>query len=161
MNKALVEARQYDAALREIEQRLEASPQDVTLLNNLAENYQRKGMFQEYAKSCEASLRLQGDNAAADTLHQDFAKGGYLAVVRRQLANLQATASRQYVQPMNLAVLTARLGQREETLSLLEKAYQQRAPRLLWIQVDPAYDFLHADPHYRDLIRRIGIPPAW
>jgi hypothetical protein len=32
---------------------------------------------------------------------------------------------------------------------------------LLWIQTDPAFDFLHTDERYRSIIRRVGLPPAW
>jgi len=41
----------------------------------------------------------------------------------------------------------------------LEAGYAQHAPLIMFIQGDPAYDFLHSDPRYRDLIRRIGLPP--
>jgi hypothetical protein len=44
---------------------------------------------------------------------------------------------------------------------MLEEGYRQRVPDLLWIQNDPAYDFLHSDPRYRSIIQRIGLPPAW
>jgi hypothetical protein len=57
--------------------------------------------------------------------------------------------------------LYAQLGRREETLSLLEEAMRQHSPFLLWIQNDPAFDFLHSDERYRSLIRRIGLPPAY
>jgi hypothetical protein len=32
---------------------------------------------------------------------------------------------------------------------------------LLYIQCNPAFDFLHSDPRYRSLIHRIGLPPAY
>jgi hypothetical protein len=60
-----------------------------------------------------------------------------------------------------VAELYAQLGDREQTLSQLEEAFQQHSPPLLWIQSDAAYDFLHADPRYRSLIQRIGLPPAY
>jgi hypothetical protein len=43
------------------------------------------------------------------------------------------------------------------------KAFQLREPdpNLLWIQCDPAFDFLHTDQRYRSLIQRIGLPPAY
>ena len=40
----------------------------------------------------------------------------------------------------------------------LERAYNQRNPWLLNVQVDPAMDDLRSSPRFRDLIRRIGLP---
>ena len=61
-----------------------------------------------------------------------------------------------------MALQTAQLGQREETLSLLEEGYRQHSPQLLSdVQSDPAYDFLHSDPRYRALIKNVGLPPAY
>ena len=49
----------------------------------------------------------------------------------------------------------------EKTLALLEAGLRERNPSLLWIQCDPAYDFLHKDERYRSIIRKMGLPPAW
>jgi hypothetical protein len=32
---------------------------------------------------------------------------------------------------------------------------------LLRTQSDPAFDFLHADPRYRSLIQKMGLPPSY
>jgi hypothetical protein len=60
-----------------------------------------------------------------------------------------------------LASYYAQLGDKEQTLALLEEGYRQRATDTLWIQGDPAYDFLHTDERYRSLIRRIGLAPEY
>jgi hypothetical protein len=44
---------------------------------------------------------------------------------------------------------------------LVVGANRQHSPLLLWIQNDPAYDFLHSDERYRSIIRGIGLPPAY
>ena len=47
-----------------------------------------------------------------------------------------------------------------EALALLEEAYRQHAPGLLWVQADPAFDFLHAEPRYLAVIAGLRLPPA-
>jgi hypothetical protein len=45
---------------------------------------------------------------------------------------------------------------------LLEQGVNERDPLLLFlIQSDPAFDFLHADPRYRSLIHKMGLPPMY
>ena len=90
-----------------------------------------------------------------------FQSGGYSAVVRCQLADLETQARPRRVSPVALARLHAMLGQHDKTLALLDQALNERAPLLLWIQTDPAYDFLHTDERYRNIIGKIGLPPAW
>jgi len=53
------------------------------------------------------------------------------------------------------------LEQREETLSSLEEAYRGHDPLLLWVQDEPAYDFVHSDERYRAIIKGMGLPPAY
>ncbi|MGB7068573.1 MAG: hypothetical protein WBD22_03705 [Pyrinomonadaceae bacterium] len=67
-------------------------------------------------------------------------------------------ASRKYVQPGALAVLYAALGDREQALALLEKAYSEHDVQLIFLGVEPNFDSLRDDPRFQDLMRRVGLP---
>jgi hypothetical protein len=108
----------------------------------------------------EKLQELTGDKAAAANIRLAFEQGGYPAVLRWLISDLTRQSSKRYVSPVGLAVLYAQLGRREETLSLLEEAARQRSPHVLWMQNDPAFDFLRSDERYRSLIRRSGLPPG-
>jgi len=51
-----------------------------------------------------------------------------------------------------------RLGQREEALEWLAKASDERTIFVLFINVDPFYDELRADPRFQELLKRIQVP---
>jgi len=154
-------ARQYDAAINEARLRLETRPDDIILHWALWEAYRRKGAEKEAAQELEKSVLLQGWTNSAAAIHRQFERGGYKAVVVGQVDYYKKLSEKQYVSPLQRATFNAQLGRREETLALLEEGYQQHDPELLWIQNDPAYDFLHGDERYRSIIRRIGLPPAF
>ena len=154
-------ARQYDAAINEARLRLETRPDDISLHWALWEAYRRKGAEKEAAQELEKLLLLQGWTNSAAAIHRQFERGGYKAVVLGQVDYYKKLSEKQYVSPLQRAMYNAQLGRREETLALLEEGYQQHDPELLWIQNDPAYDFLHGDERYRSIIRRIGLPPAY
>jgi hypothetical protein len=78
-----------------------------------------------------------------------------------QLTALKKKAVHQDVASLQLALVYAKLGRKDEALHFVEKAYEQQAPSLVWIQNEPAYDFLHADDRYRSIIRRMGLPLAY
>jgi hypothetical protein len=44
-------------------------------------------------------------------------------------------------------------------MAYLERAYEERNPWIMYLQSDPVMDFLRSSPRFRDLIRRIGLPP--
>ena len=158
---ALNNARQYDAAITEARARLESAPADTMLLWLLEIAYRCKGMENEAVQIAEKKLRIAGDTAQAEAVWQAFEHGGYRAVIQAQLTHWKKQSQRQYVSPVWLAGLTAELGEREQTLALLEKGYEEHSPLLLGVQFDPAYDFLHADERYRSLIKKMGLPPAY
>ena len=112
-------------------------------------------------RELERNFVLTGDNIAATGVRRVFEQGGYRAVVQWQIRDLEHKSTTQYVSPVLLADLYGQLGQRDKTLALLEEAYSQHSPHLLDIQNNNDFDFLHSDEHYRSLIRRVGLPPAW
>ena len=63
-----------------------------------------------------------------------------------------------YVSPMNLALVHVGLGELDEAMAALERAYEDRAFLLILIGVDREYAPLHSDPRFADLLARIGLP---
>jgi TolB-like protein len=161
MAQAYVIARDYDAALNDVRMRLEALPQNYDLHRVLYEIYRRTGQEKETVQELEKMLRLTGEEGSAASVRRAFEKGGYKAVLQWQVNDLKQKSSTRYVSPVLLASLYAQLGRREETLAFAEEGYRQHAPLLLFIQIDPAFDFLHSDERYRSIIRRVGLPPAY
>jgi hypothetical protein len=49
------------------------------------------------------------------------------------------------------------MGDKEETLADLEKAYSEHFPFLTMLKVEPAFDSLRSDPRFQDLLRRAGL----
>jgi TolB-like protein/DNA-binding winged helix-turn-helix (wHTH) protein len=154
-------ARKYDLGIVDARLRLESSPRNAETLEILAALYRCKGMYKEAAQAWEAMLSARGDEVSAASVRRAFAEGGYAAVVRWKLADLKKQSLQQYVSPVFFALAHAQLEQREETLSSLEEAYRELDPLLLWIQDDPAYDFVHSDERYRAIIKGMGLAPAY
>lgn len=156
----LDEARQYDAALAEAREKLEADP-GIDMYSLIGMAYRGKDMPMEWAQAYEKQLQVEGDPASAAVVHLAFQRGGQKAVLHWQLDQLQGKAKTSYVSPVYLALVYAQLGNREKALSSLEQGFREHSPLLLWIQLDPAYDFLHADERYRSIIKRVGLPPSY
>jgi TolB-like protein/DNA-binding winged helix-turn-helix (wHTH) protein len=161
-------ARQYDAAITDIQQRLQSKPNDEGLLYTLYLAYRCKGMKKEAVEALEQYIAASGDNTSrlgwktsVQDVRRAWEQGGYNAILHAQINDLERKSAKQYVSPVELALLYAQLGEREKTLSLLEAGLRERNPNLLWIQCDPAYDFLHTEERYRFIIKKIGLPPAW
>ena len=158
---SLLLARQYDRAIEEARQRLEGNPQEITSVMLLSMAYRERGDDATAVATLAKGLKLAGDEVGAAELRSAFARGGARAAVEWQLSGLRKDSATRYVSPVRFALCYAQLGRRERTLALLEEGLRQRSPLLLWIQSDPAYDFLHTDLRYRALIQQIGLPVAF
>lgn len=160
MALALLQARRFDAALKEARLRSEAHPDDAELHSFIASAYWHKGMEKESAQEWETWLRLSGEPDHALALRNAFERGGMKAVFEWELNDAKKKALTKYVPPSDLAILAAGLKRKEETLRYLEKAYEERDPCLVYLQSNGNFDFLQSDPHYQAIVRRMGLPLA-
>ena len=60
--------------------------------------------------------------------------------------------------PFGMIWAYAGLGDKERAFAYLERAYQERVGRMVWLNVDPLLDPLRSDSRFKDLVRRIGLP---
>jgi TolB-like protein/Flp pilus assembly protein TadD/predicted Ser/Thr protein kinase len=88
-----------------------------------------------------------------------YARAGRTTEARRLLEELNELSKRRYVSGLDLASIYTGLGEKENAFASLEKAYQQREPRLIfWLNHHPEFEALRSDPRMKDLQRRIGLP---
>jgi len=153
--------RQFDAALREIRLRLEANPNNLDLLGLEMDTFRRMGNYKEAVDVWARWHILTGDPQSAVNLRRAWDRGGARGFVRWQLGRRLLQSKSGYVSPVELASYYAQLGDKERTLALLEEGYRQRATDTLWIQGDPAYDFLHSDSRFRSIVQRTRVAPAY
>ena len=154
--------RHFDAAISDGEMRLKDFPVAVDILENLADSYHWKGMDKKAVEMLARLFSAEGDLPLAGAVRHAFQTGGYAAVVRCELAEVEKRARTGRVSTFELADLHGRLSEHDKTLALFERGVNERDPLLLYLaQSDPAFDFLHADPRYRSLIKKMGLPPMY
>jgi TolB-like protein/DNA-binding winged helix-turn-helix (wHTH) protein len=161
MALVMVEARQYDQAISEARQRLESNPDEVSLHWLIYYSLRGKGLEKEAGQELEQTLLQDQGKSSPAIVRAAFQQGGLQGLVKWQLNEAQKWSSAHYVPPYYLAELHAQLGHREQALALLQQAYRERSPQLLWVQNNQPFDVLHPDERYRAIIKGIGLPPAY
>jgi Flp pilus assembly protein TadD len=87
-----------------------------------------------------------------------YAVSGKKHEAERILKELKNRSRQSYVPAYNLAEIYIGLGDKEQALASLEKAYADRSMLLTFLKVDPEFDSLHSDRRFKDLLRHIGLP---
>ena len=139
-------ARQYDAALADVQLRMEASPNNPDLWAQIFDAQRRKGDYKQAMEAWAKWHILTGDPQSAVNLRSAYEKGGARGFIQWQLDRRLLQSKSQYVSPGELADYYAQLGERDKTLALLEEAYSRHFIDVIFIQGDPAFDFLHSEP---------------
>ena len=76
---------------------------------------------------------------------------------RSLLDELEQWTLREYVDPVNLAIVHLALGEDDQVFAWLERAFERRAIQMTRIGSDPRFERLYGDVRFRDLIERIGL----
>jgi tetratricopeptide (TPR) repeat protein len=158
LGRALVFARQFDAAVAELRLRDEARPGNITTMRDLSRAYWHAGLWRQSVDEMAEWYRASHDEAAAADVRRAFERGGRQGVAEWLLRTEEARARTQHLSPFRLAYAAARLRRTDATLAYLEDAYRAHSKQLAFLQVDPIFDFLHGDERFRSLVQRVGLP---
>jgi hypothetical protein len=91
-----------------------------------------------------------------DSLKRLYAQGGPQAICRRQARSLRAGPDKSHWSAC-LARYFERAGERDQAFEWLETAYQNRAPDIIYLKVEPAFDSLRSDARFQNLVKRVGL----
>ena len=151
--------RQYDRAIEQCRKALELDASSDSAHACLGQSYLAKGMREEAIDQAERAVTLSGRRPARlVTLARVYAAFGKEADARSLVMELRERARLGYVSPYLLAMIRAALGQEDQALTALNKAYAERDPYIVWLKVDDAFDPLRGNLHFQDLLRRVGFP---
>src|SRR5437588_4254017 len=166
LEAALDNRHEYDRIIQHITTMLDADPDNGVLHHQLYEGYVGKGMYKEAVQQLEQALVLFGFQESAAKVRQAFAASGYRGAMRKyaeELEHFQAT--NQIFIPINVAGAYAAAGDKERAFYWLEQAYKRRGHgnagiSMVFLNRAPGLEPLRSDPRYKDLLRRVGLPPS-
>src|SRR5436309_2700728 len=103
------------------------------------------------------ATELSGANShSLSSLGYALARSGKQPEARAVLDGLLKLSTERHVSPHNIALIYNGLGERDKALAWLERAFEQRDPRMVFLKVEPKWNNLRADPRFQDLLRRVG-----
>lgn len=121
--------------------------------------YIDKGMFDEAIAEARKARELSPTvSHPYSFLGYALAKSGKRAEARALLEELLKLSAERYVPPYYVAMIYDGLDQRDEAIAWLERAYEQRDLRMVFLKVERKWDNLRDDPRFQDLSRRVGLP---
>ncbi len=155
----LQRAGRVDLAIEQLRKTLEIDPNFAQAHWDLGDAYVRKGAFAEAIAEFQRAITLSPNITwYKGALGHAYARAGKSAEARKLLDELKEHSRRSYVSWWDFAAIYAGLGEKDQALASLEKAYEQRDNRMVELRVDPLLDPLRSDPRFADLLRRIGLP---
>lgn len=150
----------FDEAIDQFQKSLALHPDSAFDHGSLGTCFEQKAM---YSEAVEEYLKAKtSDGVGQEELtrfRQAFVKSRMNGFLQEELKSAIASSKSRYVDPYWIAILHARLGDKDEAFQWLEKAYQERSHSMAFIKTEPMFDSLHSDARFQGFIRRLGLPP--
>jgi tetratricopeptide (TPR) repeat protein len=152
-------ARQYDQAIEQFRKTLELDPAFPQARRYAAWAYLQKGMHPEAIAALQAALdSREQDPEIQGELGHALAVAGRRTEALTMLEGLGHLSATRYVSPYSVALVHAGLGDRDQALAWLDKAYAERSDFMPYLTLEPMLDGLRSDHRFTTLVGRVGLP---
>jgi eukaryotic-like serine/threonine-protein kinase len=150
---------QYDLAIDQLRQTLEMDPNSWFARMFLGLSYEASGNLPRAIAECQRAREIETTIPwpSAELAHA-YAVSGRKGEAEEILRQLKERSKQSYVPAYNFAEIYIGLGDKDQAMALLEKAYADRSMLLTFLKADPEFNSLRSDPRFKDLLRRIGLP---
>jgi TolB-like protein/tetratricopeptide (TPR) repeat protein len=117
--------------------------------------YLGKGATGEAEAAIRKGAELSGVSVQLSFLGHAQAVNGNREDALRTLERLTALSAERYVSPYELGLIYEALGDRDQAFALLEQAFAERSPWLVYLAREPRVRHLHGDPRFDALLVRV------
>jgi Flp pilus assembly protein TadD len=143
-------AREYDRAIPQAIKAIELDPNFVQAHRVLGLAYQYSGLLSQACHEFETSVDIShGDPVARAYVARCYAASHREADARAILASLEKDSQERYISAAEIAAIQASLGDTDATLEWLEKAVQEHASALVYLNADRVFDPLRRNPRFQ------------
>jgi TolB-like protein len=150
--------REYQRAVDECEKAKQLDPEYFMLHFIAGRAYMRLNQHAKAIAHLKQARTETGEMPLMDAaLGLGYAVSGKKAETMKLAEAFKAAAKKRYIPPTYFGMLFAGLGDKDKAMMWLEKAYDDRADGLTWLNVEPMLDEVRSDPRFQNLIRRIGL----
>lgn len=151
-------SRKYDAAIRQFRGVIDMDPV-FPRAQLILFAYAAKGMYPEALASIASQSASDPNNAAWDLANRAYIDGisGHREEARKALGRLQQLGLSQPLNPAVFVWAYLGLGDKDQALNWLEKAYVQHSTIMTALKVEPALDPLRADPRFQSILARVRL----
>lgn len=152
-------AGEYDSAIQQLNSTLEIDPNFAHAHFHLGMTYLRKEAYADAIVEFQKAVSLSPNvTDYKGGLGYAYAVAGRRAEAHKVLEDLKARSQKNYVPWFYIAGIYAGLGEKDQAIAHLEKAYSQREQGLAVMKREPMFDPLRSDPRFQDLLRRMNLP---
>jgi TolB-like protein/DNA-binding winged helix-turn-helix (wHTH) protein/Tfp pilus assembly protein PilF len=151
----LLYSRQYDRAITQFSAVREMDP-NFPRASLIFGAYVQKGMFAEAQAVIESEFTT-GSSWQLAYLGYIYGRTGKRVQAEGELRKLLDLNRRQALNPMVIVPAYLGMGNNDQAMAWLEKAYAVHSNSLTALKVEPIYDPLRGDPRFQNLLRRVGL----
>jgi tetratricopeptide (TPR) repeat protein len=151
--RILYRARRYEEAMQHFDRAIELEPRSAGTYGRRGDAFIEMGRYDEALAAFRRASELTGAPVLSSSrVARTYARMGKRAEATGILEQLGDA------NPVGQAEVYAALGDRERAFSSLLRAVERRDDWPIFISRDPAYDNLHGDPRWHELLRRMNLP---
>ncbi|MBL8228686.1 MAG: winged helix-turn-helix domain-containing protein [Bryobacterales bacterium] len=135
---------------------LDLDPNFLIAREDLASALELDKRTEEAFPQLVKALELAGEAQLASQVRL-LGAARYTAGLKLYRDTLVDRARAAFVPPMQIAQLSARIGDVDTCMQWMERAYEERDSQLVYIGVDPVYQPLRSDARFRGLLARMNL----
>jgi TolB-like protein/DNA-binding winged helix-turn-helix (wHTH) protein/Flp pilus assembly protein TadD len=151
-------ARRYSDAIAQSRSTADLDPDFAAAHLILGESYVQEGNQEGGVKELRKAVELSGDSPLYEAqVGVGLALSGQKKEAQGVIRGLQRISGKRYVSPYGIAQIYAAMDEKSQTYEWLESAYRDRAVWMSYLAVDPLFDSIRPEPHFQDLLRRVGV----
>ena len=152
--------RDFDAAVAACLRTIEMDPAFPLAHSYLGRTYAALGRYQEAETELRKALGRGGPGVSQSVGMLGFvlARTGRREQAREVLRELRQPEKKKYAPSYAEALVLIGLGEHDEALTLLERSADEHYPWVIHYNAEPALDPLRADPRFKVLLQRVGLP---
>jgi adenylate cyclase len=151
-------AKEYEKADDHLQQALKVHPNHPLLLHNIGELYIAQGRYAEAIAPLKQSAEMSVSGHYKAMLGYAYAMANRRAEAMSILNELLTRSDSGIISGFNPAAVYLALGEKEKSLSQLEKGFEQRDVWMKELKAWPWFDRLRDEQRYKDLMKRMNFP---